>query len=278
MTEGRALSEAFIAGHPDRAARVLENIPAEEVALFLAGLGSEQGASVLGAMLPMPGAGVLEALPPATAVAILRELSPGTVAGLLRVLGPDRARPLREGLTAGRRAVVDLLLGYPADTFGAWADPGALALRADATAGEARRTVAEGAIPAGCEVYVVDERNRLLGVVRLPDLLGADPQRPLSGLLDSGVPLLPAGAGLEAAHRFPGWERFGALPVVDRRDRFLGTVSLARLRALPPEAGEAPEGNGQALAALTETYLRILGSLLALLVRALLPGPASRRH
>ena len=276
MTEGRGLGEAFLAGHPNEAARVLEGLPAEEVASFLVAQEAGRAGPVLAAMLPWSAAGILAALPGAAAGGLLRELPSGSAAAILRCLDPGWRRSLRQELPAGRRAVVDLLLGYSPDTVGAWADPGAVVMRGGTTVEEARRSVEAGAVPGACQIYVVDSGNRFLGVVNLGNVLQATAHIRLSEILDKEVPVLSAGAGLDTAIRVPGWDRYGALPVVDGRNRFLGSVSPARLSA-PERTGVGPrQGQGAALASLVDTYLRTLGTILAFLWQATGPDQSRR--
>jgi|GEM_PF-4975309 len=190
MAEGEALGRAFAADHPGEAADVLEGVPAAAVAAFLAEVPAADAAAVLAAMLPGPAAGVVAAMAPEAGAAALRNVPPERAAALLRCLDRDRREALVTELRPGRRAAVKLLLAYPADTVGAWADPRVLAVRRDASVGRARRAVRDSGTPAGCDLYVVDGQRRLAGTVPVGKLLRLDPEAALARAMEPEVAAL----------------------------------------------------------------------------------------
>ncbi|HKJ71252.1 MAG TPA: hypothetical protein VKA55_05830 [Gammaproteobacteria bacterium] len=282
MADGAALGRAFAAAHPEDAARVLEGLPPAEVAQYLGGLPRDEAARLLAAMLPLPAADVLAREEPGRAVEAVRGLPPDRAAAVLRCLPAERREALLSALRPGRRAAVGLLMAYPDDTVGAWADPRVLAVRRDAAAGWARRAVARAGAPAACELYVVEGDRRLAGLVPVGRLLRSAPGIPLERLMERDAPALSARAGLGEARADSGWVGHAALPVVDGHGRLVGALSAAALeRALgAPERGDGPAGEG-ALGVLVGAYLQAAGDLLragwALLAPPARAGRGDRR-
>lgn len=279
MADGEALAWAFVEAHPWEAARTLEALPAPEVAAFLASLAPDRAGSVLTGMLPRHAADCLEALERPVAKRLAGFLEAVTVADIARCLPEDRCRELLGWLRPGRRAGAGLLLAYPQNTLGAWADPRAISLRRDATVAWARKAVRVAAAPPQGELLIVDEAGRLVGMVVLAALLRSDPEVRLGTILEPDRSALPARSDLSrAAEVFAGTDR-RSLPVVDNRGRPLGVLSPARLRQAlgrPLEGAHTGPEVGSAMGEMGAT----MGSAWSGLIRAwwelLTPSPSDR--
>jgi Mg/Co/Ni transporter MgtE len=277
MAEGELLSRAFAEAHPEEAARVLEGLSAADMADFVGQQPAAVAAPVLAALLPLPAAGLLDSLPDEQAAGLLADLGPERAAAILRCLQAPRREALLGRLRPGRRAALALLLAYPGDTVGAWADPRALAVRRDSTVGWARRAVADSGAPANCDLYVVDGDRRLAGAVAVGKLLRSDPASALDRVMDRQPPALPAAAGVGEARGAPEWSGRGALPVVDARGRLLGAVSAETLERAVGAVGQRDlRPTSGALTVLIGTYLQAASGLLRGYWGLL--APAGRQH
>lgn len=100
-------------------------------------------------------------------------------------------------------------------------------LRVDQSAHEAletaRHTPSTGRV---VYFYVVDEENRLRGVVPTRRLLMAAPDQPITELMDSRVIAIPQAATVLDACEFFALHRLLAFPVVDTQRRLIGTVDV----------------------------------------------------
>jgi magnesium transporter len=279
MAEGELLSRAFAVHHPEEAAGILELLPAAEAAAFLGEQPAEDAAPLVGAMLPTPAADLLDRLPLQGAARLINHLPPDCAAGVLRAMAPERREAVVNRLRPGRRAAIGLLLAYPGDTVGAWADPRTLAVREDASVGRARRAVADAGTQAGCDLYVVDGSRRLAGTVALGRLLRTDPGVPVARVMVAQSPALAAATGVAEAHAAPAWRSHNALPVVDARGRLLGAVTVDALeRALGARDRSAEAGGQGLLNDLAATYLQALVDLLREFWAMLVPVGAGQRR
>lgn len=75
--------------------------------------------------------------------------------------------------------------------------------------------------------YVVDENDRLVGVLPVRRLLTTDPFKKLSEIMISSVVAVPAAATVMEACELFAMHRFLALPVVDKERRMVGVVDIS---------------------------------------------------
>jgi len=270
MADAESLTHAFLRAHPAEAARVLEPLPAAEVAALFARTPARLGAPVLAAMLPAAAARSLAALDDERAMALLAALGAQPAAAALRHVPEPRRARLLAGLPGGIAFASQLLLGYPEETVAAWVDADVLVLAAGTSAAEAlERARARGASIEA--VFVAGAGGRLEGQAPLGALLRAPATATLDSLMSRTETLLAAQTPLAAAAAHPGWRRASALPVVEADDRLLGVLTRDALeRALErPEAAARREsaeslpgmlaaGYWDALAAVIEAAVALL--------------------
>lgn len=272
MADRESLTHAFMRAHPAEAARALESVPPADVAALLTRAPGRLGAPVLAAMLPATAVRALEALPDERAMELLAALPAQSAALLLRQVGEPRRSHLLGGMPTATAAASLLLLGYPADSAGAWANPQVVTLPPEATAGEALERVRRGQDEAA-QVYVVQSDQRLVGRVRLEELLRAADAVALEALMSKPDDMVAAQTTLDGTLAHPGWQRQSALPVVERGDRLLGVLTRDGLaRAISGlERERAGRASREATGGVTRGYWSAISGGLAAAV-ALLPA------
>lgn len=101
-------------------------------------------------------------------------------------------------------------------------------LRAALSVGEAMEEIRRGVPPERIiYFYVVDDSERLVGVLPVRRLLTADPGQKLSEIMVSQVVTLPTAATVLEACELFAMHRFLALPVVDEERRMVGAVDIS---------------------------------------------------
>jgi magnesium transporter len=241
------LAYAFMRSHPADAAQVIEAVaPAEAAALFAAAP-VRLGAAVLAAMLPAVAARAVDALEDERAMALLGSLrTPAAVLVLRHIDEPRRAR-LIAGLPTASAIASRLLLGYPEDSVGAWADPHVLAFSGETRAGAVLDRVRRADAPAE-RIFVVGNGQRLAGWLTLARLLRSPDGAPLDSLMSRADAVLAAQTPLAGALDHPGWLEHSALPVVEAGGRLLGLLtSDALARALGRSARRVAPGEPQSV-------------------------------
>ncbi len=280
MADGETLTLAYVASHPSDAARVLEQRAPSEVAALFARLPARAAAPALAAMLPTAAARIVSATGDHVAMGLLTAAGAQAAVGVLRHLPEPRRSRLIEGLPTATALAARLLLGYPEDTVGAWADPQVVALAPTLSAEAAVDRVRAEAEGEAHGVYVVGEDQRLLGVVDLAGLLRAPDWRSIDLLMSPPRATLSAVMPLRAAAEHPAWAQATELPVVARGERLIGALRLSVLQqVLGKAAGRADVDEitlaGFAAQGYWDAVSGVLRAFVGLLPRA---GPVMRRE
>ena len=245
MAEPEALTLTYIAAHPAEAARVLERIPGADAAALFATVPARAGAPVLTAMLPSAAARILGSLEDEPALALLSAAGVQAAVTVLRYVPKPRRSRLLEGLPTATAVASRVLLGYPDDSVGAWADQDVIALAPETRVSDALERVRGGDERKVEQVYAVDHDQRLIGIVDLLELLRAPDSTTLAAVLHKPLAMLTAMTPLTGAATQRGWQQSSVLPVVERDGRLIGVLhratlarALARSRATTQPADE----------------------------------------
>lgn len=278
VAESAVFTLAFLESHPDAAARVLEHLASEQIAALLDSVPVRCAAPVLAHMLPTVAARSLAQLSNESAAGMVQRLGPQLCAVILRHLDETHRNSLLERLPTTSAFTVRMLLAYPEDSVGAWMDNRAMALLPDTLAEEALDRVREAGEEDCVDLYIVDHDQRLLGKVRLPELLRAPAVATLAHLMHMPSYTLPARAPIASVLDHEGWERFNSLPVVERSGRFVGALRHAVLRNAVQRQQEAVPVpmNGTALDNLAGTYWLVFAGLIQAFI-SLFTGTATAR-
>ena len=274
VAEAASLSLAFLEAHPVDAARVLERLAPSVAADLLESIPQRLAAPVARQMLPLFSARAMDRLADDSAAGLLRAMGPQAGVAMLRQMPTARADALLALLPAGHAVTFRLLLGYPENTVGAWADPHALALTPNVNAGYAIERLRETEHEHDA-LYVVDHDQRLLGVVALVELLRVAPDTALRRIMRPPSVTVPAQSLIGAMRDHPGWASDRALAVVERGERFAGVLWQSALAlALAPstnrERGHTP---ADALSLLANGYWSGVSGLIDVVVSWLPGGP-----
>lgn len=275
MNKVHDLTIAYVESHPGDAARVLERLPADATAAFLASIPVRIAAPLAGQMLPPLAARCLEELDDDAVVGILRALGPQRGSLIMRYLPELRRLAVISLLPTALAIVYQLLLGYPEDSVGAWMDPAAPSASPSTTAGEALERIRRSPAGEAAELSVVGSDQRLVGVLSVAALVRAGKDVPVSQIMRPADHMLPARASLGMVQAHEGWIESRALPVVERNERFVGVLRYGTLlQAIRPQGGPARvAGDG----GIVETIGELVWSMFSGLIQAvisLLPAGA----
>jgi len=245
MAEPEALTLTYISAHPAEAARVLERIPGADAAALFATVPARAAAPVLTAMLPSAAARILGSLDDAPALALLAASGVQAAVTMLRYIPEPRRSRLLGGLPTATAVASRVLLGYPDDSVGAWADPDVIALAPETRVSDVLERVRGGDERKVEQVYAVDNEQRLVGIVDLLELLRVPDSTTLAAVLHKPLATLTAMTPLTGAATQRGWQQSSVLPVVERDGRLIGVMhratlarALARSRATAQPAAE----------------------------------------
>jgi magnesium transporter len=158
-------------------------------------------------------------------VRLLQDLHADEVARLLHHLPAEVARAVRERLHRGPD--VGYLLARGERTAGRLMNPRVFALPESATAGEAVEALQRSAgVETVFYVYVTDALGRLVGVTSLRRLLLVPPATPLREIMSPDVIRVDVDTDQEDVARLVANYNLLAIPVVDRQNRLVGTITV----------------------------------------------------
>jgi magnesium transporter len=269
---------------PDQA-DVVEELDERQRAELLERIAPAEVADIVEELEDRDAAQYIASLPPDKAIRILEEMEPDEAADLLGDLEPHQALELISGLQDPEE--VRPLLLHPDDSAGGLMTSEFLALRRRMTAAQAIEAIRawQPEDEAVYYLFVVDGQGRLVGVVSLRQLIVADPNTPLSEIMDPDVISVQAGADQEEVARLMTRYDLLALPVVDDNKTLLGVITVDDvMEVIEEEATEDIQRLGGAQP-LEEPYLRTgvlsiarkrIGWLLLLFVTGSLTGTVMR--
>jgi magnesium transporter len=192
-------------------------IPYQDAEDFFLSLPSRDQAELLGAV------------PSAERRGWIRLLPPDDAADLIQAAEPELRNELLALLDEQTRKEVTALMAYAEDQAGGLMDPRFARVRPDMSADEAisyLRKQAREYVGTLRYVYVLDDHQRLLGVVALRALLSAPGQTRVREVMKTDVVTVTEDMDQEVVSRLFSREGLTAIPVVDREGVMKGIVTV----------------------------------------------------
>lgn len=277
--------------HPKSLADVAEAIPRERVAEFLRALPAARAADVLEYLDEELRAEVLEAMSTEQAAALVSEMTPDDRADVLEDLEEATADEILQDLPDEARQETQRLLQYEADSAGGLMTTEFVSVQEHLTVEAAlaivRTAARSGRKEAMHAIYVADDRDVLVGVMSLRELLAAPEGAKVSEVAWTEVVKVPATADRAEVARITSEYDLVAVPVVDAFGRMLGVITVDDvIDAIVEEQTEDVQKLG-AVQPLEEPYFTVgfwsvarkrVGWLVFLFVGEMFTGTAMRAY
>ena len=216
--------------YPVEAARVLEQVSTEYVVALLQEIPPKTATAVVIAMLPNVAAACLGKMEATQAAHLLNDIPVTRAARIYRLLNSDKQREISIKLSAKHRMRIRRLLSYASLSAGDFMNPNVDMLPENLTVADAIRRIERYRQPVKCEIYVVDNSHRFLGVVDLGELLTAKQHIRLRHIVNRKVRPVSVHASTEKILYHQGWANRHRLPVVDSENILVGILDYARVK------------------------------------------------
>lgn len=239
MNAELALLATFSLEHPIDVASLLERGTPEEIAHVLGLLDRDAAGRVIARMSPTAAAEGLALLELELAADMLADAGASAAALVLARCPEQLRRAVLDAMSSREAAATRGLLVHAAHTAGSLMDVLALRVPDDATAAEALEHARRQVDHVLYYVYIVDRKQRLVGVTTLPQLLQADADASVLSLMRERPVALLSHASLASVVAHPGWRHYHALPVLDREGVLLGAIRYDTAREVERELGQA---------------------------------------
>ena len=214
--------------HPADAADHLENLPLKEQVLVIQDMALDDAAESLVEMERPERTELLKELPPDYAADLLENMSPDDAADILDELDSEHQARLLRRVEDDDATEIRTLMTFDPETAGGVMNTEVVVLDQGLTADQAisfiRKSIEDSEIPY--YGYVVDQDDRLVGVLSLRNLILAKPGKFLTDLV-AGQTLIAATHDMDQEEVAQLLERYNflALPVTDHEGRLLGVVT-----------------------------------------------------
>ena len=229
LDEGRndELAARLTEAHPADIARLLVEAPQERRVPLFRLLTKEQAGDVLPELDDQTLLDLIQALEEKEVSQVLDTMTPDRAADVVEELPSEQAESILELMQAEKSEDVQELLDYPEESAGRLMSPNVVAVPDTATVAQALADIRKMAPEEGSfEVFVVDSHRHLVGVVPLRRLLTADPASVVTAIANAEVSSVAPETDQEEVARIVDKYDLVAIPVVDRTNRLLGTISV----------------------------------------------------
>ncbi|MCB9566295.1 MAG: magnesium transporter [Myxococcales bacterium] len=223
----RLISRAIARLDEVQIAALVETLTPKEQDTILHQLPLEQRSEVLACMRYEIAAQIVSRLVPEEAASILDNLESDDVADILGEIDKEQLRQILSRLDdAGE---LEELLAYPENSAGGIMSLDAARVHEDVTIAEATRMLQQEAeeLPGSIfYIYVVDEQDRLVGVISLRQLVTSKPDVPIHAVMATELVFVTAETDQETVAELASRYDLVAIPVVDDQRRLLGVVTI----------------------------------------------------
>ncbi len=223
--------------HPADIADIISQVSHDEGAAFLKNLDVDVAADTLSELSTETQVELIRGMDTEKASDIIEMMPPDEAADVLGDLPAERAKEILEHIEKEEAEDIQELLGHEEDTAGGLMTNVFIAYPLGMTVKNAIEKFRQDAreIDTVYYIYLVDEAERLVGVVSLRELLLADPDTNLSEIMETKIKTVTPEEDEKVVAKITTKYSLVALPVVDSDGVLLGVVTVDDIlsRVLP---------------------------------------------
>jgi len=217
----------FESAHPADLAAVLRQLPLADQVAILRALSRERAGELIPELDDHALLELVRMLDEVEVSRILDEMPAEHAADVVEELPAEQAEKILGLMQEDKSEEVQEILEYPEHSAGRLMSPDFVAVRPDATIEQAIKHIRDSvSAERAFELYVVDDHHHLVGVVPLRRLLTADPTTLAFAIRDENVISVTPEMDQEEVARIVAKYDLVALPVVDKRNRLVGTITV----------------------------------------------------
>lgn len=232
MKEDQILLEEFIANHTADAARLIEQLKGEQISVFIKNLPIDSSAVLLQEMDTYQALKCLEALDSKQSAKIMEGLPTSITSSFLRKMQKEKGESILEKMESQISESLSQMLSHLENTAGALMDPQVPTILEDLNIKEAFDRVKKSKQQSYQYVYVLDRDRKLIGIVKLEDLIIGGPKEQITSIMNKEFPFLYSEVEIQKVLDNPGWLEYDALPVLDRTGIFIGAINHSLIRKM----------------------------------------------
>lgn len=226
--------------HPADIAEIISSVSMQEGTSLFTDLDVKTAAETLSELEPEVQATIIAEMDTEKASDIIEEMPPDEAADILGDLPAEKMKAILERINREDAEDIQELLEHEEDTAGGLMTNELIAYNPEITVSETMERFREDSaeIETVYYIYIIDENERLLGVLSLKELLFADPRKPLSEIMVTNLKTVQPEDDENIVAAAISKYNLVAIPVVDNEGILLGIVTVDDIidRILPPRA------------------------------------------
>jgi len=214
--------------HPADIAHIISQVPTKDRTALFDTLDLDTAAEALPELEPALQTSIITEMDKEEASDLLEKMSPDDAADILGDLPPEKAKEILELMEEEEAEDVQELLSHDEDTAGGLMTTEYIAYPPSITIGEAMERFRKDAseIETVYYIYIIDEGERLIGVISLREFLLSNPEKTLSEIMIRDIKTITAETDQRQVAEIISKYNLVALPVVDEENRILGIVTI----------------------------------------------------
>jgi len=216
--------------HPPDIAGLINHFTEREKIILLITLhenDNKKAAGLLSEMAAEDAAEIVQQIPIETATKIFHDLPSDDIAPILELVSEELKNSILTSLEKKPTEEVKELLEHEEETAGRIMSPNLYALNENTNVSDAITAMQlEGDVESAFYLYVVDDENRLKGVVSLRQVLFSKPNTPLKNIMTTDVINVQTDTDQEEVARIVADYNLVAIPVTDSQMKLVGVVTV----------------------------------------------------
>ncbi len=232
--EVRQITALFKTAQPVEIARSISRLDKDQQTRLIELLGPKESAAIISGILDFGSTDIVNRLPSDQAAPIVKEMTRDQQVGLLRKIGEDDAETILQEIKPHKAEKIRKLMSYPEDTAGALMITEYLSYDIHQQVRHVLDDLREhGEQYSDYDIqyaYVVDDTAKLVGVLRLRDLLMAPKHQLIHEVMVKDPLSVNVHTSLRDLRDFFRQYTFLGVPVVDDTGNLVGVIRSASVR------------------------------------------------
>lgn len=214
--------------HPADIADLLEELSHSERNILFNALNDEKAADTFAESNPNVQRSLMEHLHAQKIKRLVKNLSPDEIADLSTALSGEKMQHIARHVDGKKAEQVSQILKYPKISVGGLMKAELISIPENYTVGQTLAFLRKQKTPESpYYFYLINEENKLSGVVSIRDLVFPNPKSRVKSLAEQNLVFLHANDNLKKAAKTFFKYHFLALPVIDDNSTLIGTIQMS---------------------------------------------------
>ncbi|MBC8416545.1 MAG: magnesium transporter [Candidatus Cloacimonetes bacterium] len=214
--------------HPADSAQIINELPSEYKLAAFSLLNTENASDVIHDLHDELREEILETIQQPRLVKMIDEMDSDEATDIAAELDEEQLKDVLEKIDKEDSKEIKQLLEYDEDSAGGLMQKEIIAVNAEMKRDEMIEYIRQNheEVENIHYIFVVDDKNKLLGIIEISRLLLAKPQREARDIMNKNIISVPVDMDQEqVAHMFRKYDTY-ILPVVDKANQLLGRITV----------------------------------------------------